>query len=72
MKNIILASAIAFSSLVAVSAPSFAASTTVVVKRVENDRPVTRSTYRHGDCYVKTVKYRSHGKVVVRKTKVCR
>ena len=72
MKNIMLASAIALSSLLAVSAPSLAANTTVIVQRVDHHRPVARSAYRHRDCFVKTEQHRFHGKIVVRKTRVCR
>lgn len=72
MKKLFLAAAIAFTSLAGMTAPSFAASTTVVVKRVDHHRPMARSMHRHRDCYVKTTKHRSHGKVVVRKTRVCR
>ena len=75
MKKILLAAAITITSLAGLSAPSLAASTTVVVKRVErvdHHRPMARPMYRHHDCYVITVKHRDHGRVVVRKTRVCR
>jgi hypothetical protein len=72
MKKIFLVAAIALTSLAGWSAPSLAANTTVVMKRVDHHRPMARSMHRHRDCYVKTVKHRAHGKVVVRKSRICR
>ncbi|WP_186450783.1 hypothetical protein [Rhizobium tropici] len=57
MKNLLLASAIALASVVAVSAPSQAA-------------PFHR--HHHRDCFVKTVKHKVHGHWVIRKERVCR
>ncbi|MFT3998850.1 MAG: hypothetical protein QM684_01365 [Rhizobium sp.] len=56
MKSLLLASAIALASVVAVSAPSQAA-------------PFHR---HHHDCVVKPVKHKVHGHWVVRKERVCR
>jgi len=72
MKKIFLAAAITITSLVGLSAPSLAASTTVVVKRVDHHRPMARPMHRTNDCYVETVKHRDHGRIVVHKTRVCR
>ena len=52
MKKIFLAAAITITSLVGLSAPSLAASTTVVVKRVDHHRPMARPMHRTNDCYV--------------------
>ncbi len=57
MKNVLLASAIALVSAVAVSAPSQAA-------------PFHRHHHHH--CIVKAVKHKVHGHWVVRKERICR
>ncbi|NKJ05451.1 MULTISPECIES: hypothetical protein [Rhizobium] len=57
MKNLILASALALASVVAVSAPSEAA-------------PMHHRHHHH--CYMKKVKHRVHGHWVIRKERVCR
>lgn len=56
MKNLILASAVALASFVAVSTPSQAA----------------QFHRHHHDCFVKTVKHKVHGHWVIRKERVCR
>lgn len=69
MKNLILAAAIAVTSIVSFAPASYA--DTIIVR---HDRPVHRGWHhpprRH--CFVKTVKIRDHGRWVVRKTRVCR
>lgn len=57
MKNLILASALALASVVAVSATSEAA-------------PMHHRHHQH--CYMKKVKHRVHGHWVVRSVRVCR
>jgi len=57
MKNLILASALALASVVAVSAPSEAA-------------PMHHRHHHH--CYMKKVKHSVHGHWVIRKERVCR
>jgi hypothetical protein len=54
MKNILIASVVAFASFAGVSTPSQAA------------------MIHHRHCFVKVVKHRVHGHVVVRKERVCR
>ncbi|MGH6860176.1 MAG: hypothetical protein ACRECY_07970 [Phyllobacterium sp.] len=72
MKNILLATAIALSSVVAFSGASQAASTVTTIRKVEHHRPMMHNRHRHQDCYVKKTKHRSHGRVVVEKTRICR
>jgi hypothetical protein len=63
MKNLVIASAIALTSLVTFSMPSEAR--TVIVKQERHMMP------RHRDCVVRKVTQRVHGRVVIRKTRVC-
>jgi len=73
MKNLILAAAMALTSLVPLASVAEAASMHTTVEVVDH-RPGHRAERpRHRrDCYTKTVKHREHGRVVVRKTRVCR
>lgn len=70
MKSYIIAAAIAVTSIVSFAPASYADTVTVTTR----DRPIHRGWHhpprRH--CYVKTVKVREHGRVIVRKTRICR
>lgn len=69
MKNIIVAAALAVSSLLAFAPASYA--DTVIIKT--NDRPMHRHWHpRPQRCVVKTVKTWHHGHPVVKETRVCR
>lgn len=80
MKNIIIASAMAVASVLAVAPQSQAASVTVTTEQpgprhyAQNYRHVEENRHhrRHQDCTVKKVKTYRHGAVVVRETRVCR
>ena len=69
MKNIIIAAAIAVSSLVAFAPASYA--DTIVIK---HDRPMHRNWHPrpHHRCVVKTVKTWRHGREVIKQTRICR
>ncbi len=85
MKNLLLAAAIAVSSILPFATPSEAASVTVrTVERVDH-RGGHRVDHRHGHrerhmrprhhrerCVVKKVRTHHHGRTVVRTTRVCR
>ncbi len=70
MKNLIIAAAIAVTSVVSFAPASYADTVTVTT----HERPMHRGWHhaprRH--CTVKTTKFRHHGRLVVRKTRVCR
>jgi hypothetical protein len=71
MKNLLIAAAIAVTSVVSFAPASFADTVTVTT----HERPMHRGWHRHPPrrhCWVKTVKVREHGRVIVRKTRVCR
>ncbi len=78
MKNLILSSVLAVSSLFAVAAPSYADTVTVTTTQRSMDRPMHRDEYRPRhhrvarDCFVKKVRTHHHGRVVVKETRVCR
>lgn len=80
MKNLILAAAMALTSLVPLASVAEAAPRELSVQVVDHrpgyrsERPGHRAERpRHRrDCYTKTVKHREHGRTVVRKTRVCR
>nr|WP_250811138.1 hypothetical protein [Neorhizobium tomejilense] len=77
MKNLLLASALAISSILSVAGPSHAASVTITTDERIAPRHTVREVYRpyrprHRDCMVKKVKTRYHGRVVVKTTRVCR
>ena len=73
MKNLIMASVIALASTLPFAAPSSAASVTVTTVDRVNHRSDHRVMHRHRPhCIVKKVKVRSHGRVVIKTTKVCR
>ncbi|MBZ5760070.1 MULTISPECIES: hypothetical protein [Rhizobium] len=71
MRNLIIAAAIAVTSIVSFAPASYADTVTTVTTR---ERPMHRGWHhpprRH--CYVKVTKVRHHGQLVVRKTRVCR
>jgi len=87
MKSLILATAIALTSLMAFNAPSEAAPLSVplvqttspsgttgsVVQNVDY-RPGYRRHYRRWNrhCFVRTERHRVHGRIIVRKVRVCR
>jgi len=81
LKSIFLAAAIAVTSVSAYTPPVSAASVTVttdgrVIYR-DRDRHHHRKRgwhkrHHHRDCYVKKTKYRHHGRVIVKKVRVCR
>jgi hypothetical protein len=71
MKNFIIAAALAVTSIVSFAPASYADTVTVTT----GERPMHRGWHRpppRRDCYVKTVRIRDHGRVVVRKTRICR
>lgn len=77
MKNLILAAAMALTSLVPLASVAEAAPREMSVQVIDHrsdHRPGPRAErQRHRrDCYTKTVKHREHGRVVIRKTRVCR
>ncbi|MGO4451898.1 hypothetical protein AB4Y96_23510 [Phyllobacterium sp. TAF24] len=81
MKNLIIATTIALTSLVAFNAPSQAApfaatlagNTATEVQNVDY-----RPGYRHNqrkwnrNCFVRTERHRVHGRIVIKKVRVCR
>jgi hypothetical protein len=74
MKHIMLATMLATATLLSSGIPSQAASVTVTttdhhVRPHHGWRPMHRVA-KH--CYTKTEKIRSHGRVVVKETRVCR
>ena len=70
MKSLIIASALAISSVLAFAPASFADTVTVTTSHHDMHRDWHRP---HGhDCYTKTVRAHHHGRVVVEKTRVCR
>lgn len=70
MKSLIIASTLAFTSLLAFAPASYADTMTVTTRH--NVQPVHRDWHRPHDCYTKTVRAHHHGRVVVEKTRVCR
>ncbi|CAN7694598.1 hypothetical protein PMI07_004719 [Rhizobium sp. CF080] len=76
MKNLLIASALAISSILTVAGPSNAASVTITTNERVAPRHTVREVYRphrpRHDCMVKKVKTRYHGRVVVKTTRVCR
>jgi len=70
MKNLIIAAAIAVTSVVSFAPASYAETVTVTT----HERPMHRGWHhpprRH--CTVKVTKVRHHGQLVVRKTRICR
>jgi hypothetical protein len=81
MKNLIIATTIALTSLVAFNAPSQAApfsgtlaqSAETVAQNVDY-----RPGYRHHNrkwnrhCFVRTERHRVHGRIIIKKVRVCR
>lgn len=82
MKTILIASLVAVSSFFSVTVPSQAETVTVTTtQRVmpvrDEYRPRHRDEYRPRhhrprDCFVKKVRTKHHGRVVIRETRVCR
>jgi hypothetical protein len=69
MRNIIVATALALTSVFAYAPSSFADSVTVTTKHTDNRN---WHGHHHRNCYTKTVKSYHHGRVVVTKKRVCR
>jgi hypothetical protein len=69
MKQIILASAFAVAAVFSSVVPSQAAS---VVITTDHGRPMHRDMRPHHRCFTKTEKVRSHGRTIIKQTKVCR
>ncbi len=63
MKNVVLASAVVLASVAGFSAPSQAATLKHIVHEV---------VPHHHVCRIETVKHRVHGRLVIRKERVCR
>lgn len=78
MKNLILAAAMALTSLVPLASVAEAQSMQTTVQVIDHrpghraERPRAERPRHRRDCYTKTVKHREHGRTVVRKTRVCR
>ncbi|MGF9565582.1 hypothetical protein [Neorhizobium sp. JUb45] len=74
MKNVLLAAAIAVSSILPFAASSEAASVTVrTVERVDHrGGHHARPRHHREKCVVKKVRTQHHGRTVVRTTRVCR
>ncbi|WP_283195445.1 hypothetical protein [Rhizobium sp. AN80A] len=81
MKKLITAAVVAIASFGATAMPSFADSVTVRIGQPGyheryKPRPYYNRSYRQhsarSNCRMKTVKYRSHGKLVTETTRVCR
>ncbi|KXG86260.1 hypothetical protein [Agrobacterium bohemicum] len=77
MKTLLISSLIAVSSVFTFAAPSFAQGVTVTTTERVIRQPV-REEYRPRhhraprDCFVKKVRTQHHGRVVIKKTRVCR
>ncbi|QND52332.1 hypothetical protein HB779_10720 [Phyllobacterium sp. 628] len=82
MKNLIIATAIALTSLVAFNAPSQAAPLTgTLAQTVDTQTQVVKVDHRRGwrhhrhwnrRCFVRTERHRHHGRVIIRRVRVCR
>ncbi|MBD8686677.1 MULTISPECIES: hypothetical protein [unclassified Rhizobium] len=78
MKTLIISSLIAVSSIFTFVTPSYAETVTVTTTERVIRKPV-REEYRprhhqraSRDCFVKKVRTNYHGRVVVKKTRICR
>lgn len=77
MKTLLISALIAASSIFTFSAPSYAE--TVTITTTQKVRTPMRDEYRPRhyhraarDCFVKKVRTHYHGRVVVKKTRICR
>ena len=87
MKNLILAAALAFASVLPIATPSEAASVVISadgahVRTGDHDRRYERRMRaerrlesRHSmsrHCYIKTMKHKRHGRTIIERVRVCR
>ena len=73
MKSIILAAMLAAAAVVSTSVPSQATSLTVATHERGDSHHWRGHAHRvQSHCYVKTARYHEHGRLVVKKTRVCR
>jgi len=72
MKNLLIASALALTSVLPFTSQTQAASVTVTTTERAAPRHHVRERHHRQHCTVKKVETRHHGKVVVKTTRVCR